>query len=147
MGCQHPSQAKYARRHPEGRVQRAPESARCLPEASCVVRIIGVRECRMFRGSFAEIRERHPEPERVCPLGETGHMKIACERGCSCVGQGAMVRQLRSGCSTPTDCRETHTLVPVVRVTTHAAGSSYLNWHGRGPVHLSCALQPAIKCV
>jgi hypothetical protein len=57
---------------------------------------------------------------------------------------GAMVRQLRPGCSIPADCGETRTLASVLRVTTHAAGSDCLNWHGRGPVHLSCAPQPAI---
>jgi hypothetical protein len=55
-----------------------------------------------------------------------------------------MVRQLRPGCSIPADFGETRTLASVLRVTTHAAGSDCLNWHGRGPVHLSCAPQPAI---
>jgi hypothetical protein len=54
-----------------------------------------------------------------------------------------MVRQLRPGCSIPTDCSETHILASVLRVTTNAAGSGRLNCHGREPVPLSCAPQPA----
>jgi hypothetical protein len=58
--------------------------------------------------------------------------------------QGVMARQLRPGCSIPTDCGATRTLASVVRVTTHAAGSGCLNCHGRRLVPLRCAPQPAI---
>ena len=34
-------------------------------------------------------------------------------------------------------------LTAVRRVTTHAVGSDCLNWHGRGPVPLSCSPQSA----
>jgi hypothetical protein len=41
---------------------------------------------------------RRPEPCGVRPLGETRRVTVACEGECSCVGWGAMVRQLRPGC-------------------------------------------------
>ena len=56
-----------------------------------------------------------------------------------------MVRQLRPGCSIPTDCGETRTLALVLRVTTRAAGSGCPNCHGRATVSLSCALQPCMQ--